>query len=125
GSDKAKVVFLKEYLRQQLIGTGNNEPAYVLQYMVDSAVGEQGNARGRVRPSGTIMLGPSQPACNTTVSLTANPTSVNLGNSSTLTVTYTNANHVWLTDQNGTVVPGTDTTGLTETNAAQTVTFSV
>lgn len=125
GSDKAKVVFLKEYLRQQLIGTGNNEPAYVLQYMVDSAVGEQGNARGRVRPSGTIMLGPSQPACNTTVSLTANPTSVTLGNSSTLTVTYTNANHVWLTDQNGVLVPGTDTTGLTETNATQTVTLSV
>src|ERR1044072_441652 len=68
GTDKARVAVLREYQRQQLIGIGNSEPAYVLQYMVDAAVGETGNARGRVRPSGTIMLGPSQPTCNTTVS---------------------------------------------------------
>lgn len=125
GSDKARVAVLREYQRQQLIGVGNNEPAYVLQYMIDAAVGEIGNARGRVRPSGTIMLGPSQPGCNTTVSLTANPTSIALGNSSTLTVTYTNANHVWITDQTGAVVPGTDRSGLAETNSPQTVSFTV
>ena len=125
GSDKARIAVLREYQRQQLMGVGNSEPAYVLQYMIDAAVGQQGNARGRVRPSGTIMLGPSQPSCNTTVALAANPPTIALGASSVLTVTYTNANHVWLVDQTGTVVTGTDTTGLTETNAAQTVSFTV
>lgn len=125
GSDKARIAVFREYQRQQLMGVGNSEPAYVLQYMIDAAVGQQGNARGRVRPSGTIMLGPSQPSCNTTVSLAANPSTIALGASTVLTITYTNANHVWLVDQTGTVVPGTDTTGLTETNAAQTVSFTV
>ncbi len=125
GTDKARVAVLRELQRQQMIGTGNSEPAYVLQYMIDAAVGTQGNVRGRVRPSGTIMLGPSQPACNTTVSLAANPTTIPLGGSSTLTVTYTNANHVWIVDQTGAVVSGTDTTGLAETNSSQTISFSV
>jgi plastocyanin len=125
GTDKARVAVLREYQRQQLIGIGNSEPAYVLQYMVDAAVGETGNARGRVRPSGTIMLGPSQPTCNTTVSLTASPTTINLGNSTTLTITYTNANHVWIVDQTGAVIAGTDRTGLTDTNAQQTLSFTV
>src|SRR6266851_8635661 len=83
GSDKARVAVLREYQRQQLVGVGNSEPAYVLQYMIDAAVGENGNARGRVRPSGTILLGPSQPACNTTVALAANPNTVSLGSSTT------------------------------------------
>ena len=48
-----------------------------------------------------------------------------LGSSSTLTVTYTNANHVWITDQTGATVAGTDTTGLTETNISQTLNFNV
>ena len=125
GSDKARVAVLREYQRQQLIGIGTGEPAYVLQYMIDAAVGVQGNARGRVRPSGTIMLGPAQPACTTTVALAASPTSINLGNSTTLTVTYTNANHVWIIDQTGAVVPGTDRTGLVETNSQQSVSFTV
>jgi len=114
GSDKTKVAVFQESLRQQLVGGPSNaEPAYLLEYQIDSAVGEQGNARGRVRPSGTIMLGPAQPGCNTIVSLSANPTDIVVGSSSTLTVTYTNASHVWLTDQTGAIVPGTDTTGIT------------
>jgi len=126
GSDKTKVAVFQESLRQQLVGGPSNaEPAYLLEYQIDSAVGEQGNARGRVRPSGTIMLGPAQPGCNTIVSLSANPTDIVVGSSSTLTVTYTNASHVWLTDQTGAIVPGTDTTGLTETNSSQTLTFTV
>ena len=59
------------------------------------------------------------------MSLSDNPTDIVVGSSSTLTVTYTNASHVWLTDQTGAVVPGTDTTGLTETNSSQTLTFTV
>src|SRR5712692_2654130 len=125
GSDKARVAVLREYQRQQLVGVGNTEPAYVLQYMIDAAVGDNGNARGRVRPSGTILLGPSQPACNTTVALTATPNTINLGSSTALTVTYTNATHVWITDQTGAVVPGTNTTGLTESSGSQTLTFTV
>ena len=126
GSDKTRVAVFQESLRQQLVGaSANSEPAYILEYLIDSAVGLQGNARGRVRPSGTIMLGPGQPGCNTTVSLSANPTTIALGSSSTLTITYTNANHVWITDQTGATVAGTDTTGLTETNVSQTLNFSV
>src|SRR5215211_1842153 len=126
GSDKTRVAVFQESLRQQLVGgAANSEPAYILEYQIDSAVGEQGNARGRVRPSGTIMLGPAQPGCSTTVSLSANPTNIALGSSSTLTVTYTNANHVWITDQTGGTVAGTDTTGLTETNISQILNFSV
>src|SRR6185369_15249923 len=126
GSDKARVAVFQESLRQQLVAaSANSEPAYILEYQIDSAVGEQGNARGRVRPSGTIMLGPAQPGCNTTVSLSANPTNIALGSSSNLTITYTNANHVWITDQTGGIVAGTDTTGLTETNISQTLNFSV
>lgn len=34
-----------------------NPDGSISKYQIDSAVGEQGNARGRVRPSGTIMLG--------------------------------------------------------------------
>jgi hypothetical protein len=126
GPDKTRVAVFQESLRQQLVGGPvDSEPAYLLEYQIDSAVGEQGNSRGRVRPSGTIMLGPAQPGCNTQVSLSANPTDIALGNSSTLTVTYTNASHVWLTDQTGAIVAGTDTTGLTETSNSQTLTFSV
>src|SRR5215831_861236 len=125
GTDQARVAFLREYQRQQLVGIGGSEPAYVLQYMIDAAVGEMGNARGRVRPSGTIMLGPAQPACNTTVNLAANPASISLGSSTTLTATYTNANRVWIIDQMGNVVSGTDTSGLIETNSPQTISFTV
>src|SRR5215216_4024050 len=126
GSDKARVAVFQESLRQQLVAaSANSEPAYILEYQIDSAVGEQGNARGRVRPSGTLMLGPAQPGCNTTVSLSANPTNIAVGSSSTLTVTYTNANHVWITDQTGGIVTGTNRTGLTETNASQTLNFNV
>jgi hypothetical protein len=125
GPDKARVAVLREYQRKQLVGVGNSEPAYVLQYMIDAAVGDNGNARGRVRPSGTILLGPSQPACNTTASLTANPNTISLGSSTTLTVTYTNANHIWITDQTGALVPGTDAPGLVETNSPQTISFTV
>ncbi len=126
GSDKARVAVFQESLRQQLVGgAANSEPAYILEYQIDSAVGTQGNARGRVRPSGSIMLGPAQPGCNTNVSLSANPNSIAIGSSSTLTVTYTNANHIWITDQADTIVAGTDTTGLTETNNSQTLTFSI
>src|SRR6185369_2202605 len=126
GSEKTRVALFQESLRQQLVGAAaNSEPAYILEYQIDSAVGEQGNARGRVRPSGTVMLGPAQPGCNTNVSLSANPTNIALGSSSTLTVTYTYANHVWITDQTGATVAGTDTTGLTETNSSQSLTFSV
>src|SRR5215216_6910035 len=126
GSDKARVAVFQESLRQQLVAaSANSEPAYILEYQIDSAVGEQGNARGRVRPSGTIMLGPAQPGCNTNVSISANPTNIAVGSSSTLTVTYANANHVWITDQTGATVAGTDTTGLTETNISQTLNFSV
>jgi len=126
GSDKARVAVFQESLRQQFVGaSANSEPAYILEYQIDSAVGEQGNARGRVRPSGTIMLGPARPGCNTTVSLSANPTNIAVGSSSTLTITYTNASHVWVTDQTGATVAGTDTTGLTETNISQTLNFSV
>ncbi len=126
GSDKARVAVFQESLRQQFVGaSANSEPAYILEYQIDSAVGEQGNARGRVRPSGTIMLGPAQPGCNTTVSLSANPTNIALGSSSTLTITYANASHIWITDQSGAIVAGTDTTGLTETNISQTLSFSV
>src|SRR5215217_4983622 len=126
GSQKTRVAVFQESLRQQLVGAAaNSEPAYILEYQIDSAVGEQGNARGRVRPSGTIMLGPAQPGCNTNVSLSANPTNIAVGSSSTLTVTYTNANHVWITDQTGATVAGTDTTGLTETNISQTLNFNV
>ena len=126
GSDKARVSVFQESLRQQVVGaSANSEPAYILEYQIDSAVGEQGNARGRVRPSGTIMLGPAQPGCNTTVSLSANPTNIALGSSATLTLTYVNSSHVWITDQSGAVVAGTDTSGLTETNISRTLTFSV
>jgi hypothetical protein len=126
GSDKARVAVFQESLRQQLVGAAaNSEPAYILEYQIDSAVGEQGNGRGRVRPSGTIMLGPAQPGCNTNVSLSANPSNIPLGSSSTLTVTYSYASHVWITDQTGATVGGTDTTGLTETNSSQSLTFSV
>jgi len=126
GVDKARVAVFQESLRQQFVGaSANSEPAYLLLYQIDSAVGEQGNARGRVRPSGTIMLGPAQPGCNTIVSLSANPTNVALGSSSTLTITYSGANHVWITDQTGATVAGTDTTGLTETNISQRLTFNV
>lgn len=126
GSEKTRVALFQESLRQQLVGAAaNSEPAYILEYQIDSAVGEQGNARGRVRPSGTIMLGPAQPGCNTNVSISANPTNIAVGSSSTLTVTYANANHVWITDQTGATVAGTDTTGLTETNISQTLNFNV
>lgn len=126
GSDKTRVAVFQESLRQQLVGAAANaEPAYILEYQIDSAVGEQGNARGRVRPSGTVMLGPAQPGCNTTVSLSANPSNIVVGSSSSLTVTYTNANHIWITDQTGGTVAGTNTTGLTETNASQTLNFNV
>lgn len=126
GSDKTRVAIFQESLRQQLVGAAaNSEPAYILEYQIDSAVGEQGNARGRVRPSGTVMLGPAQPGCNTNVSLSANPTNIVVGSSSTLTVTYTNANHIWITDQTGGTVAGTNTTGLTETNVSQTLNFNV
>jgi hypothetical protein len=126
GPDKARVAVFQEALRQQLIGADpNSEPAYLLEYQIDAAVGQQGNARGRVRPSGKIMLGPAQQGCNTTVSLTAAPTDIALGSSSTLTITYTNASRVWLTDQTGAPVPGTDTNGLTETPDPQTLTFNV
>jgi hypothetical protein len=126
GSDKTRVAVFQESLRQQLVGAAaNSEPAYILEYQIDSAVGEQGNARGRVRPSGTVMLGPAQPGCNTNVSLSANPTNVAVGSSSTLTVTYTNANHVWITNQTGGTVAGTNTTGLTETNISQTLNFNI
>jgi len=126
GSDKARIAVFQESLRQQLVGAGaNSEPAYILEYQIDSAVGQQGNARGRVRPSGTIMLGPAQPGCNTNVSLSASPTNIAIGSSSTLTITYANANHVWITDQTGATVTGTDTTGLSETNISQTLTFNV
>jgi hypothetical protein len=126
GPDKARVAVFQEALRQQLIGADpNSEPAYLLEYQIDAAVGQQGNARGRVRPSGKIMLGPAQPGCNTTASLTANPTDIALGSFSTQTITYTNASHVWLTDQTGATVPGTDTTGLPETPDPQTLTFDV
>ena len=126
GSDKAKIAVFREKLRQQLVGAAANaEPAYLLEYQIDSAVGDQGNVRGRVRPSGTILLGPAQPGCNTSVSLSANPTTIALGASSTLTVTYINATHLWLTDQTGAVVQGTDTTGLTETSNSQTLTFTL
>ena len=126
GSDKTRVAVFQESLRQQLVGAAaNSEPAYILEYQIDSAVGEQGNARGRVRPSGTVMLGPAQPGCNTNVSLSANPTNIAVGSSSTLTVTYTNANHIWITDQTGATVAGTNTTGLTETNVSQTLNFNV
>ncbi|HJP92906.1 MAG TPA: hypothetical protein VJ875_13190 [Pyrinomonadaceae bacterium] len=126
GSDKARVAVFQESLRQQLVGAAaNSEPAYILEYQIDSAVGEQGNARGRVRPSGTIMLGPAQPGCNTNVSLSANLSNIPLGSSSTLTVNYSYANHVWITDQTGATIAGTDTTGLTETNSSQSLTFSV
>src|SRR5690242_14505384 len=126
GSDKARVAVFQESLRQQLVAaSANSEPAYILEYQIDSAVGEQGNARGRVRPSGALMLGPAQPGCNTTVSLSANPTNIVVGSSSTLTVTYTNANHIWITDQTGNTIAGTNTTGLTETNVSQTLNFNV
>jgi len=126
GSDKTRVAVFQESLRQQLVGaTANSEPAYILEYQIDSAVGQQGNARGRVRPSGTIMLGPAQPGCNTSVSLSANPTNIAIGSSSTLTITYSNAQRVWITDQTGVTVAGTDTTGLTETNISQTLNFNV
>ena len=126
GSDKARVAVFQESLRQQLVGAPtDSEPAYILEYQIDSAVGQQGNARGRVRPSGTIMLGPAQPGCNTNVSLSATPTNIAIGSSSTLTFTFSNANHVWITDQTGATVAGTDTTGLTETSIAQTLSFSV
>lgn len=126
GSDKAKIAVFREKLRQQLVGAAANaEPAYLLEYQIDSAVGDQGNVRGRVRPSGTILLGPAQPGCNTGVSLSANPTTIALGASSTLTVTYSNATHVWLTDQTGAIVQGTDTAGLTETSNSQTLTFTL
>src|SRR5829696_7389419 len=109
GSDKTRVAVFQESLRQQLVGaSANSEPAYILEYQIDSSVGLQGNARGRVRPSGTIMLGPGQPGCNTAVSLSANPTTIALGSSSALTITYTNANHVWITDQTGSTVTGTE-----------------
>ena len=126
GSDKARVAVFQESLRQQLVGgAADSEPAYILEYQIDSAVGTQGNARGRVRPSGSIMLGPAQPGCNTNVSLSANPNNIAVGSSSALTITYTNSNRVWITDQTGAIVPGTDSSGLTETNISQTLTFSV
>src|SRR5262249_30903155 len=125
GQDKARVAVLREYQRRQLTGIGSSEPAYILQYVVDAAVGDPGNVRRRVRPSGTILLGPAQPACNTTAALSANPSTIALGQSSTLTATYTNASHVWITDQTGAAVPGTDTRNLTETNSPQTISFTV
>lgn len=119
GPTRARVAVLREYTRQQMVGTASTEPAYVLEFQIDAVASDQ----GRIRPSGTIMLSPSQVGCETSVSLEANPTSILIGGSSSLTATYQWANTVILKDSNGNTV---DTrSGLNETAAPQTITFTV
>src|SRR3989442_281654 len=102
-----------------MVGYSSDESAYILEFQIDAIVGDH----GRIRTSGTIMLSPSRVACETLVSLDANPPSILIGSSSTLTVTYQAANTIVLKDSNGNTV---DTrTGLNETAAAQTITFTV
>ena len=83
-----------------MVGTSSTEPAYVLEFLIDAVASDQ----GRIRPSGTIMLSPSQVGCETSVSLEANPTSILIGSSSSLTATYQWANTVVLKDSNGNTV---------------------
>jgi Tfp pilus assembly protein PilX len=119
GPTLARVAVLREYTRQQMVGTSLPEPAYVLEFQIDAIASDQ----GRIRPSGTIMLSPARMGCETLVSLTANPTLIMGDGSSTLTATYQGADTVVLKDSNGNIV---DTrTGLSETAAPQTVTFTV
>ncbi len=119
GPTRARVAVLREYTRQQMVGTSSTEPAYILEFQIDAIASDQ----GRIRPSGTIMLSPSQVGCETSVSLEANPTSIPIGGSSSLTATYQWANTVVLKDSTGNIV---DTrSSLDETAAPQTITFTV
>jgi len=119
GPTRARVAVLREYTRQQMVGTSSTEPAYVLEFLIDAVASDQ----GRIRPSGTIMLSPSQVGCETSISLEANPTSILIGSSSSLTATYQWANTVVLKDSNGNTV---DTrSGLNETATPQTINFTV
>src|SRR5437764_8287850 len=115
----ARVAVLREYARQQMVGSSSAEAAYILEFQVDAIAGDQ----GRLRTSGTIMLSPSRVGCETLVSLDANPTSILIGSSSTLTVTYQAANTIVLKDSNGNTIDSRS--GLNETATPQTLTFTV
>lgn len=92
------------------------EPAYVLRYTIDARAG-----RNRVRPSGDLMLGPAMLACNTSVEMRAEPPSIVRGNSTTLTVLYSNASRIVITRSTGETV--LDQT-VSNQSAAQSLTVS-
>lgn len=121
GPDVVNVASLKESYRPVFTGS---EQAYALEYWVDARGGET----GRARPNGLIVLGPAVIDCGTVATLRAEPDTIvrGTGSASTLTVTYTNATRVKLTDSSGATVldqavpndtnPRTLTTSVTPAN---------
>lgn len=96
-----RVGVFREAYRQQMAGSiPNNEPAYVLEFSIDAAAGENGH----VRPSGTLMLGPAVIGCATAVSLEVSPSTVVQGTPASLIVTYSNASRITVTDSSGATV---------------------
>jgi hypothetical protein len=114
-----RVAALREAYRQQMASSvPTNEPAYVLEFYIDAAAGENGH----VRPSGTLMLGPAVIGCNTTVTLDTSPSTIIQGSSSSLIVTYSNANRIVVTDAAGSTIADQS---VTESSATQSLTIPV
>lgn len=96
GADVVNVVTIREATR---IPTGGNEDSYVLEYIVDGKGSEY-----RTRPRGEIVLGPNSLQCGTLVTISANPTTIIRGNSTTISVNYTRAKVLTLKNAAGTVI---------------------
>lgn len=97
-SEVVKVFAVREIYRRSI--SGGVEPSYALTYTIDA----RGGDFYRVRPTGEIVLGPNDTTCGTSVSLSANPTTVVRGNSTTLTAIYGRAKRLRVRNSAGTVV---------------------
>jgi len=96
-ADVVRVFSLREVARRS---SGGDEPAYVMQFVVDARGGEF----YRVRPSGLLVLGPNDTTCGTAVQFDAAPTSVVSGNSTALTAQYGRAKRLRVRNSAGTVI---------------------
>lgn len=107
---------MEEAYRQTI--AGENESAYVMRYVIDAVAG----SNGRVRPSGLIVLSPANFGCSTSVQMSANPGTITIGQSVTLTITYQSANNISVTDSLGNTVYNQN---VTESSTPATVTVNV
>lgn len=79
---------------------GTSEPQYVVQFGIDAQTG----AGGRIRQTGLITLGPPLKNCLSSLTVTANPSTVGEGSSTVLSITYVAASRIRITTDAGAVI---------------------